>query len=621
MMRKKSQSRIFALKLQVKLVVFSIGCLFLLGSCTAKKLKSEFSTLNPPTALLDPSAKNHGCLGMMNQYCDSLYAPGADGNLIIQKRKGTPIYILQGKTSNGLHQVFYELAKSKIRNREFFPTDFYAILRAHRYFQKLEELIDRKAITTMSMIDRIESNELESDVEYLWGVAIRDTLMTRVSKKFPDFPKLSDESITPEISHFEKLERRNLLTQISHAIWKAHPNWTKVTLAFENLQKNFVTVINHLDIPNAVKTDWKARIESVALVLPGSMPDITDQDCSSTTINAYYYSNLNVLTVCAGDFNSEDILLTLAHEMSHALDIDRSLELYFEHSQFSQHFSKVSADLCHIPQTEFSCEKWAEFKSSIDEYLPELASFHPDLPKLNECLKREKTTRILEPTSIERFSKSVIKERIRNLADEEAFLRITQQKLPLRNGKKVNNPSYLNPCHYLQSKFETQSLDSELNFLTAFTAEFECSKEKDQAERLRKSIVFAQDLMTSVVKNEITSEGQFSDRKSLVDENFSSSPAERFADLLGSYVVAEAMKSDPSLWDRRMTFFASNSWQCSGPSLSTAFPKETLLMRQYLQDSHTDGDERKKEVLSAPIREALSCEQDFQWNECKFSQE
>ena len=127
--------------------------------------------------------------------------------------------------------------------------------------------------------------------------------------------------------------------------------------------------------------------------------------------------------------------------------------------------------------------------------------------------------------------------------------------------------------------------------------------------------------MTSVVRNEITSEGQFSDRKSLVDENFSSSPAERFADLLGSYVVAEAMKSDPSLWDRRMTFFASNSWQCSGPSLSTAFPKETLLMRQYLQDSHTDGDERKKEVLSAPIREILSCEQDFQWNECKFSQE
>lgn len=621
MNRTSQQTRKWHLLFHAKSLTFALTTILLFGSCTAKKLKAEFSTLNPPAALLDPSSKNHGCLGMMNKYCDSLYAPGADGNLVIQKRKGTPIYILQGKTSNGLHQVFYELAKSKIRNREYFPTDFFAVLKAHRYFQKLEELIDRKAISTMSMIDRIESNELESDVEYIWTVAIRDTLMTRVSKKFPDFPKLSEDSVTPEIGHFERLERRNLLTQISHAIWKDHPNWTKVTLAFESLRKNFVTVIDHIDVPNSVKTDWKSRIESVALVLPGSMPDITDQDCSSTTINAYYYSHLNVLTVCAGDFNSEDILLTLAHEMSHALDIDRSLELFFEHSQFSQHFSKISADLCQVPQTEFSCEKWSEFKSSIDEYLPELAGFHPDLPKLNECLKREKTTRALDPSSIDRFAKGAIKERIRILADEEAFLRITQQKLPLRNGKKVNNPSYLNPCHYLQNKFETQSLDSELNFLTAFTAEFQCSNEKDQAERLRKSIVFTQNLMTSVVRNEITSEGQFSDRKSLVDENFSSSPAERFADLLGSYVVAEAMKSDPSLWDRRMTFFASNSWQCSGPSLSTAFPKETLLMRQYLQDSHTDGDERKKEVLSAPIREILSCEQDFQWNECKFSQE
>jgi len=119
----------------------------------------------------------------------------------------------------------------------------------------------------------------------------------------------------------------------------------------------------------------------------------------------------------------------------------------------------------------------------------------------------------------------------------------------------------------------------------------------------------------------ITSEGEFSDRRSLVEENYSSSPVERFADLLGSYVVAEVMKSDPSLWDRRMTFFASNSWQCAGPSLSTAFPKETLLMRQYLQDSHTDGDDRKKELLSTPIRDTLSCAKDFEWNECFFQNE
>ena len=216
-------------------------------------------------------------------------------------------------------------------------------------------------------------------------------------------------------------------------------------------------------------------------------------------------------------------------------------------------------------------------------------------------LKRENPTRGLDSDSIMRFARNTIRDKIRSLSDEEAFLRLTQGKLPLGNGKKATNPFYMDPCHYLQNHWETESLDSDLSFLTAFTAEYQCSDIKDSSARLKQSIIFTQNLFTDILKNMLTSEGEFSERRMLVEENFSSSPSERFADLLGSYVVAEVMKTDPSLWDRRMTFFASNSWQCAGPSLSTAFPKETLLLRQYLQDSHTDGDDRKKEVLSTPF--------------------
>jgi hypothetical protein len=591
----------------------------MLASCSAPKSKSDFSELTPPASLVDPRS-NQGCLGLMNQYCDSLYAPGAEGNIVIQQRKGTPIYILQGKTANGLNQVFSELAKSKIRNREHFPPDFLAVLKAHNYFRKLEDLLERKPFVSMNLTDRVESTELENDVDYLWGLAIKDTMVMRISKKYPAYPSYAEDLVPPEITHYEKVERRILLSEISHAIWKDHPNWTKVTSAFEKLRAHFITTIAGLSIPDSVKDQWTKRIQTLALVLPGSMPEIADQDCTSTTINAYYYTNLNVITVCAGDFNSEDILLTLAHEMSHSLDIDRSLHLFFKQSKFSQNLGKVNAMLCQVPQAQFSCDAWKHFKDTASETLPELGEFKPDLPKLNECLKRE-PTRALDNESIDRFATLSVKERIRSLADEEAFLRITQEKLPLRNRKRAINPSHLNPCHYLQAKWDSESLDSDLSFLTAFTAEYQCSSEKDSVERLRQSIIYTQALFTEMVKNLITSEGEFSDRRMLVDENYSSSPVERFADLLGSYVVADTIKADPSIWDRRMSFFASNSWQCSGPSLSTAFPKETLIMRQYLQDSHTDGEERKKELLSSPIRNVLSCDQDFQWKECFFQKE
>ena len=141
-----------------------------------------------------------GCLGLMNQYCDSLYAPGADGNLVIKKRKGTPIYILQGKTANGLNQVFHELAKSKLRNQNSFPKDFLAVLKAHHYFQKLEDLLERKPFSNMNMTDRVESTELESDVDYIWGLSIKDTLILRLSNKFPEYPSLSEDAIPPELA-------------------------------------------------------------------------------------------------------------------------------------------------------------------------------------------------------------------------------------------------------------------------------------------------------------------------------------------------------------------------------------------------------------------------------------
>ena len=590
-----------------------------IAGCASKKPVHEIRTITPPPLPLKTHS-GEGCLNLLNQYCDSLYAPGAEGNLVIHKRAGTPIYILQGKTANGLNQVFSELAKSKIRNRAYFPFDFRSVLNAHHYFQKVEDLLERKPFANMTLTDRLESTELEADVDHLWNLSLKDTLLMRTANKFPEFPKLADDSIPPEITHFERQERKILLSEVSHAIWKDHPNWTKVSTAFELLRTNFMTTISNLPIPKKVKETWNERLLTLKLVLPGSLPEIADQACTSTTINAYYYSHLNVITVCAGDFNSEDILLTLAHEISHALDIDRSLYLFLQNSQFSQGLARVGKPLCESPK-KFSCEEWQDFKDSVDSTLPDLAEFKPELPKVNECLKREHQTRPLDSNSIARFANLAIKDRVRSLADEEAFIRITESKLPLRNGKKTSNPSHLNPCHYLHANWDTEALESDLTFLTAFTAEYQCSKEKDSLTRLKQSIVFTQNMFTKVLKNIITSEGQFSDRRVMVDENFSSSPVERFADLLGSYVVAETMKSVPSLWDRRMTYFASNSWQCAGPSLSTVFPKETLLLRQYLQDSHTDGDERKKELLSAPIRETLSCDRDFEWNECFFQNE
>ena len=586
------------------------------------------STTSVKPAAHDPSSFNTvpfnvdqnsapGCLSMMNQYCNSLYHPDHSGNMVIPT-KDTPIYIRQGKTSNDLNQVYYELAMSKIRNQKNLPHDFGSILHAHQYFSKLEEFIHRKPLEFMNLMDRMETMEQQAEIETLWYLAINETLLQRTTNQFPSFPKIPDDLIPPEISHFRSQEKRILLSEISRAIWANNPNWNKVKNTFESLRKVYLQVIQTLAITPDLKADWSDRIKTMKIVPPGSLPELTDQDCASTTVNAYYYSHFNTLTICAGDFNGEDSLQTLGHEMSHALDIDRSLYLFFKKSKTSKTIENLGKNWCSNDSNKISCSDWSHFKESLSSNLTELSQYAPDVPEFNRCLKRNSTLP-LNPELIHRFATQATQSSIRDLADEEAFLRITQAKLPMTNGKNMKNPSFMNPCSYLKADWNTEALDSELSMLTVFLTEYQCSAETTNLAKLRSAITTTQNIFNDIENAIITSEGEFSERREMMDEKYSSSPAERFADVMGSYVVAQYMKNLQSLWDRRALFLASNSWQCSAPSLSKNFPVESLMLRQYVQDAHTDGDDRKKEILSTPIRDALGCKMDFSWNECSIS--
>jgi hypothetical protein len=602
---------------------FILGTLGLaaLASCGSPRVAPEAE--NPIATLIPPEIENRrpsetGCLSLMSRYCDSLYSPGSEGNLVIHKKKGNPIYVLQGKTKNGHHHVFYELARSKIRNRDRLPADFLSILRSHRYFERLDRLIHREPFEKWTVADRIRANDLEQEVKHIWALAISDTLILRLTNRFPEFPRIPVTLLPPEMGHFAKMERKILLSEISRAIWRDHPNWNKVTAAFEKLRKTYLHLIPSLPVADDIRKDWIERIETLGLVLPGSMPEIVDQDCSTTTMNAFYYSNLNVLTVCAGDFNSEDILITLAHEMAHALDHSRSLYLFNKNSAFSIELERFNREVCDHRSEAPDCTAWASFKARSGDLLAGLAAYSPQLPEFNRCLKKDSATHPLSGEEIRRFAAASIREKIRSLADEEAFIRITQPKLPLANGKKVHNPSNLNPCHYLQTQWGSEDLNGELSMLTAFTMEYRCSAERDPGERLLKSLEFTSRLFGELEERMITNEGEFSERKDLVDEGFSSPSSERFADAIGSLAVAEALLEIQSTWDRRMTYLAGNSWQCTGPSLSTEFPGETGILRRYLLDTHTDGIDRKKDLLPEPVRRALGCSKDFEWNECSL---
>jgi hypothetical protein len=563
-----------------------------------------------------PDFGNDGCKTMMDDYCSHLYSPEASGNLIIDRRR--PIQILRGETSNHLRQVYVKYAQAKIKNRNKLPADFVDRLNHGSYFDKLESFIHRAPISKMTIGDRLHTERLESELAFIWDSALDQTIVLRMSHKYPGYHQIPERQLPIEYSIEEKRVRRALISEISKILWREDVNWHRVEEEFRSLKVSFSDFIDRLDASESLRMSWKKKINSIELVLPGALPAIADEECSTTNVNAFYYKNRNIITVCAGDFNSEDIVLTLAHEMSHALGIDRDFIQFMAQTDLNQKIYSLRQNLCGNAE-QLNCESWGKFKSSMDDGLKELTNFEPEFPEFNRCLKKNSAYRSMSSADAQRIASSIVTNRISNLASANVFLRIIEKQVPLRSGRLQNNPNYMNPCAYYLWSSNKETIDDELNTLLFFTAEYQCS-EGPKNDRLKASIEVAKKMSIDVVKAVVKQEGEFSGRPEVISEGLGSPPFERFADVVGSYAFAEYLKRFREVTERRTKFLASSSWLCAEPSLETHFPELSKIEQQYSMEPHAQKDLRKMEILTPPVREVLSCRADFDFEECQLPQ-
>ncbi len=587
------------------------GFWFLCLSC-ATEIKSPPIEIRKYSESSQSQIEN-GCKGFFDHYCSELYSPEASGNLLLDRIK--PIQILQGETANQFSQVYYKYSLAKIRNRRLLPQDFQTILNRHDYFDRLEDYLRRSPIQKMSLSERLASDFLSYQLGAMWRSAIEQTVVSRMSSKYPGFHQIPFRLKPKEFEVEERKIRRKLISEFSRVLWHNDSNWLKVTVGFNELQSSFIRLFDKLALPKKLREDWKKKIQSLQLALPGSLPEISDEECSTTTANAYYYKYLNILTVCAGDFNSEDIILTLAHEMSHALDLDRTLYLYLHESDLGIDLTRLRANLCS-KEHQISCKDWSQFKANLPERILDLEDFEVPLEPFNQCLKRNVETKPITEKDFDRLAGKVASTQMDSLATAGLFLKLIKKNLPMKNGKSQINPNYLDPCsYYLWSKGE-EPIDDEIYALVYFAAEYQCGSNQDEGERLRSAIDVSQAITRTVTKAVMKAEGEFSDRPELVTEGLASSPIERFADVLGSYAVAEYLKRFETPWERRTKYLASSSWLCQEPSLESRYPEESRIVQEYNLESHVQGEERSMEVFSQPIREVLGCKKDFEFDEC-----
>lgn len=560
-------------------------------------------------ALFRVDTKNIGCKAMVDNYCASLYAKDARGNLQIEDGKRTRI-TLQGKTTNNFDGAAFAYYRARANHRSRLPADLRDALARREFYPKLEKLLTRPSKKNMPLDERIFFSDLENEVDRIWENAIEESIARRLEKRYRG-TYLEDDEMSLEIELERQRLRYRLWAQISTALWKDHPNWEAVQEDFTKLKVSFTRAIQHLGIPPELKTAWAAKIRAVQLTLPGHSVLTANSACISTSRNAYYYPYLNTLTVCAGYFNGGQQIQTLAHELAHALDFNSRLVDFQQRQPLLGDLREIKDMVCG--KKTFNCGEWHDFAAGFGAKTAALATYTPELPAFHSCLQKNRPVRELTDDILQEKAEKISRNRFSDLTKNSAFFRLISEKMPLPSGDSVPNRAFMNPCSYYLWDSEKFQPDSELTSLILFTAAYRCAADSD-GTALRTAVETSKKMTQDLIYAVLKSEGVFSDREELQTEAYASPPTERFADRMASYAVADYLRQYPGVAQARSAYLASTFWLCDKPSLRKSNYQQYQSLRDLIVDRtvHLENEERLKDWFSPPLMERLSCQPDFE---------
>lgn len=605
------------MRLTSKYSIF-ISILYSTASCTffGNRATTDNTIVKTSPSYSFLASKSLPCLGMVKEFCETLFSPENQGALLLTTDEST-FRIRLGTTENDFNEKDYEFLKTRLKSWSRLPNDFREFLSGQGFREKLKRYLNRTSRRAMEFKDRIDSLRDEEEINSIWKLAYRKTVLTRMEGQYFGFSKIKEDFIPLELKYENERLRRQLSAELSLALWKKHENWLKVEAIFEKVRAAYVRVIKgNPKLTDDIKQDWVERIYSIKLIIPGSDPEIDMGNCSRSESNAYYFTEKNVITVCAGDFNTEEIEQTIAHEIGHSLDLSRTRLLFQERTSIGQKLLQLKNMSCK--KAAFSCENWNDTKEKFISYLGASEEFKPQLREFNSCLKGKTTKAPIEDAYISRVARESVDVTLSDLAERNVFLRVISPKLPLPDGSSHRNPMYLNPCGYYLWDTQVHPLDEEVGLLLFFTAEYRCSNATDKELKFRNSIEKAKEMQTALIKTWIRIEGEYSDRERLNLDGYAASPDERFADSLGQVVFSQILKEDQNVKKRRARYLANNAWLCRRPSIQQLFPAEAMIQKSYYVESHSDTTQRQKELLTKDIREVLQCSDDVGGRQCSL---
>lgn len=559
----------------------------------------------------DAAEIDNSCSNMFEQFCEKVWSKENMGNIDIVIDKKT-YSIRRGRTDNEIDQARFAFLTAVQDKITTYPKDIRDSLVKNKIPAKIKSYLKRKK----------KSQFVESDLwREEWNPKLVSVILesldqvadARTEKQMPGFLKKRLWDLTPEMKLIRDRNRDLVEAEFFQGTWEKHKNWLETEKIFETVRAEYILWVSEQnDIPDSQKSEFIDDLKTLKLQLPGtnvSRINSKNRDCAIDERNAFYSSAFHTVTVCAGQFNTANSLLTIAHEVGHALGIDRRLYNYRTRSLVGKQMGIFWDQSCKGELLK--CSDWARFKKDFRKNSEALKPYeYYD----EESLKTFVSKPLNSPPSkaaIEKTSERLSKRTMRFLVGEGEVEKILKPENILPSGERITNFQHLNYCKGQKWPLVQQATVSDGHqFMLFFANEYFCQKENKayDVDALEKSVEVSTGLIKSTLYNNLVIGGKFADEKENVDGGYAQDIEEDVVDNYASQITARILKHTPSQESRRDLFFVMASGRCDPPSFRKLYHAEAKVIQQLGNKSHSVGLDRRTKLLIKDINSVLGCQ-------------
>ncbi len=536
------------------------------------------------------------CTELSDNFCKKTWLPPLNGNIALKTGN-----IFLGKTEKSELRMIEKLDLLElIASESRLPKDLRK--KSHNILSQLKKHFEKESDADLWYHD------LDS-IKHDWWNLVRKTAIRRTQNRVPGFTKIQPKERTYDQNWLLKEDYYDLADQIISAKYKNHPNWLRVQSIFEKVKQDVLAEVNNLGLEEAVKKIITTKLLNVKLVFPSEDPrkvSVT-AGCGSTVFNAYYMSDRNLFTVCAGFFNSlqdiSPITFVLAHEMAHSFDpltyaTDRLLE---------SPTGTVLKKLCHQKESPYDCDEWAKTREIIFPRLKTVDLKVGPFKKLTQCLKKESTLQPFKSDEVIKVNELNRRWHLNAIARRNDFSRLAQAT-EFKNGKTSPNDYFMRPDRWTTPNSNEQCLmDVDIELMAQV---LKCSKYKE-TDKLTRGSEFEsamkdmEQIQHSLGEQWIQYCG--TDCPDLVSSKMSRVVQEEFADWMAKRVVARMLERESDLETRREHFGSLGVWLCDRPGTFWEASDLTEREKKWSFESHPNENIRRLSLITPRIADLIQC--------------